>query len=73
MDLLEALNVAEGHLVGRQPDDGSVLVVELVDIEGAVTADDGEFQPEMGEPRVPWAREATERGGDGSRYSLLCC
>jgi len=48
VDLLDGVNVGEGHLVRTDTDGGSILLVQLVEGQGAIAREVNYYQPSGG-------------------------
>jgi hypothetical protein len=54
VDLLEGIEVCYTDLGWRESDDGTVLLVESVNVEYALASHDRTLQAKVGEACVPW-------------------
>ena len=65
VDLGKRPDICDGHLLGGDAHDGSIFLVQAVDVEHAAAADDFVLEDQMGEPGVPGARDGGERTAQG--------
>jgi hypothetical protein len=59
VDLLEGVEVRDADLGGREAHNGSILLVQVVDVEDSLAGDDGAFEAEVCEACVPWSGQVT--------------
>jgi hypothetical protein len=61
VDLSEASEIGDGELVRRDADDGSVGLVQRVDVVDAAAKKNLEFQVQVGIFCIPWSRNVSKR------------
>ena len=70
MDLFEAVEICYSDFEWREADDRTVLFVELIDVEDALSRDDCSLQAKVSESCVPWSREMASLASEANVEEL---